>query len=224
MSAIDPKQAEQEELVAEWLRATPGFFERYASLLNEIRLKHPHEDRAISLQERQMTLLRTQNQELNRRLSEMLHFGSRNDKTQQSLVAWLLRLMAANTKGDVESAIAAGLAEVFEVESAQLLAPNTAFGPWIDTPLCGSAKELASASVDLLATQVAIDPEWQSMVAIGLPLGKSVGAAQSPAVLLLASKDETRFTADMGAFYLRQIAELTAAALDRIQAYEPSTS
>ena len=224
MSAIDPKQAEQEELVAEWLRSTPGFFERYANLLNEIRLKHPHEDRAISLQERQMTLLRTQNQELNRRLSEMLHFGSRNDKTQRSLVAWLLRLMSANTKVGVKSAVTMGLAEVFEVESTQLLSPNTAFGPWIDTPLCGSAKELASASVDLLATQVTIDPEWQSMVAIGLPLGKSVGAVQSPAVLLLASKDETRFTADMGAFYLRQIAELTAAALDRIQAYEPSTS
>jgi uncharacterized protein YigA (DUF484 family) len=60
MSAIDPKQAEQEELVAEWLRATPGFFERYADLFNEIRIKHPHEDRAISLQERQMTVLRTQ--------------------------------------------------------------------------------------------------------------------------------------------------------------------
>jgi uncharacterized protein YigA (DUF484 family) len=222
MSAIDHKQAEQEELVADWLRATPGFFDRYADLLNEIRLKHPHEDRAISLQERQMTLLRTQNQELNRRLSEMLHFGSRNDKTQQSLVAWLLHLMRANSKVDVESAVTAGLAEVFEVESAQLLSPNAAFGPWVDTPLCGSAKELASASVDLLATQVTIDLEWQSMVAIGLPLGKSIGVAQSPAVLLLASKDETRFTADMGAFYLRQIAELTAAALDRIQAYEPS--
>ena len=202
MSAIDPKQAEQEELVAEWLRSTPGFFERYADLFYEIRIKHPHEDRAISLQERQMTVLRTQNQELNRRLSEMLHFGSRNDKTQQSLVAWLLRLMKANNKADVESAITSGLAEVFEVESAQLLSPNSAFGPWVDTPLCGSAKE------------------WQSMVAIGLPLGKSIGAAQSPAVLLLASKDESRFTADMGAFYLRQIAELTAAALDRIQAYE----
>jgi uncharacterized protein YigA (DUF484 family) len=182
-------------LVAEWLRVTPGFFERYANLLNEIRLKHPHEDRAISLQERQMTLLRTQNQELNRRLSEMLHFGSRNDKTQQSLVSWLLRLMGANSKADVESAVTAGLAEVFEVESAQLLSPNAAFGPWIDTPLCGSAKELASASVDLLATQVTIDSEWQSMVAIGLPLGKSIGTVQSPAVLLLASKDETRFTA-----------------------------
>ena len=220
MSAIDPKQVEQEELVAEWLRATPGFFDRYADLFNEIRIKHPHQDRAISLQERQMTVLRTQNQELNRRLSEMLHFGSRNDKTQQSLVAWLLRLMKANNKADIEGAITSGLAEVFEVESAQLLAPNSAFGPWIDTPLCGSAKELAAASVDLLASQTTIDPSWQSMVAIGLPLGKSINAAQSPAVLLLASKDETRFTADMGAFYLRQIAELTAAALDRIQAYE----
>ena len=224
MSAIDPKQAEQEELVAEWLRATPGFFERYANLLNEIRLKHPHEDRAISLQERQMTLLRTQNQELNRRLSEMLHFGSRNDKTQQSLVAWLLRLMGANTKVDVESAVTMGLAEVFEVESAQILSPNSAFGPWIDTPLCGSTKELATASVDLLETQVRIDPEWQSLVAIGLPIGKSLGVVQSPAALLLVSKDEARFTADMGAFYLRQIAELTAVALDRIQAYEPSAS
>jgi uncharacterized protein YigA (DUF484 family) len=220
MSAIDPKQAEQEELVAEWLRSTPGFFERYADLFNEIRIKHPHEDRAISLQERQMTVLRTQNQELNRRLSEMLHFCSRNDKTQQSLVAWLMCLMKANNKAEVQMAITAGLAEVFEVEASELLAPNSAFGPWIDTPLCGSARELAAASVDLLASQTTIDPEWQSMVAIGLPLGKSIGVNQSPAVLLLVSKDETRFTADMGAFYLRQIAELTAAALDRVQAYE----
>jgi uncharacterized protein YigA (DUF484 family) len=220
MSAIDPQQAEQEELVAEWLRATPGFFERYANLLNDIRLKHPHEDRAISLQERQMTMLRSQNQELNRRLSEMLHFGSRNDKTQQGLVAWLLRLMRANNKADVEAAVTQGLAEVFEVDAAQILAPNNAFGPWIDTPLCGSAKELAAASIDLLATQTTIDPEWQSMVAIGLPLGKGGSSNQAPGVLLLASKDESRFTADMGAFYLRQIAELTAAALDRVQVYE----
>jgi len=224
MSVIDAKQAEQEELVAEWLRATPGFFERYANLLNEIRLKHPHEDRAISLQERQMTLLRTQNQELNRRLSEMLHFGSRNDKTQQALVAWLLQLMRSNTKEEVESAVTIGLAEVFEVDSAQLLSPHSAFGPWIDTPLCGSAKELAAASVDLLATQTAIDPEWQSMVAIGLPIGRASAKPQAPAVLLLASKDETRFTADMGAFYLKQIAELTAAALDRVKAYEENGS
>ncbi|WP_231969324.1 hypothetical protein [Polynucleobacter necessarius] len=75
-------------------------------------------------------------------------------------------------------------------------------------------------SIELLASQTQMDPDWQSMVGIGLSLGNSIGINQSPAVLLLASKGESRFTADMGAFYLRQIAELTAAALDRIQAYE----
>ena len=220
MSAIDPQQAEQEELVAEWLRSTPGFFERYANLLNEIRLKDPHGDRAISLQERKMTMLRSQNQELNRRLSEMLHFGSRNDKTQQSLVAWLLRLMRANTKADIESAVTLGLAEVFEVEGAKILPPNPAFSSWIDTPLCGAIQELPDASINLLVNQTQLDSDWQSLVAIGLPLGKTIGVDQAPAVLLLASKDVTRFTSDMGAFYLRQIAELAAAALDRIQSNE----
>ena len=219
-SAIDSKQAEQEALVADWLRATPEFFERYADLLNEIRLKHPHGGSAISLQERQMSILRTQNQELNRRLSEMLHFGSRNDKTQKGLVAWLLLLMRASTRFEVETAVTSGLAEVFEVDAAMVLPPQPFFSPWLESPLCGSAKELPAASIDLLATQIAIDDQWQSLVAIGLPLS----SAAAPAVLLLASKDANRFTADMGAFYLRQIAELTAAALDRVRAYEPASA
>ena len=218
MSAIDPKQVEQEELVAEWLRATPGFFERYADLLNDVRLKHPHEDRAISLQERQMTLLRTQNQELNRRLSEMLHFGSRNDKTQQGLVAWLLRLIRASNVADVKAAITNGLAEVFEVDSAQILLPNILFTQWIEKPLCGSIEKLADDSLKILASQTKLLPDWKSLVVVGIPL--KVNRDVPPAALLLASDDATRFTSEMGAFYLRQIAELAAAALDRVGAYE----
>ena len=218
MSAIDPMQVEQEELVAEWLRSTPDFFERYADLLNDVRLKHPHEDRAISLQERQMTLLRTQNQELNRRLSEMLHFGSRNDKTQQGLVAWLLRLMRASNVVDVKAAITNGLAEVFEVNSAQILLPNTLFAQWVEKPLCGSIKELSDENIKILAAQTDLHPDWQSLVVVGIPLKKKQDAP--PTALLLASDDVTRFTSEMGAFYLRQIAELAAAALDRVGAYE----
>lgn len=215
MSEIDATQAEQEALVAEWLRSTPGFFERHAELLNDIRLKHPHEGRAISLQERQMTLLRSQNDELNRRLSEMLHFGSRNDKTQQGLVAWLMMLMRAGDHAEVESAVSVGLASVFEVNAVHILSPNADFAPWVERPLCGAATELPAVSIDLLAQQIAIHVDWQSMVAIGLPLKN-----HAPGVLFLASQDPSRFTADMGVFYLRQIAELTAAALDRVGAYE----
>ena len=35
MSEIDSTQVEQEALVAEWLRATPGFFERHAELYQD---------------------------------------------------------------------------------------------------------------------------------------------------------------------------------------------
>ena len=215
MSQLDSTQAEQEALVAEWLRATPGFFERYAELLNDIRLRHPHEDRAISLQERQMSLLRNQNTELNRRLSEMLHFGSRNDKTQQGLVAWLLMLMKASNQADVEHAVTAGLAEGFEVDAVRILSPNSAYAPWVARPLCGPLAGLPQADIDLLSQSVPLDAAWQSIAAIGLPL-----QSHPPAVLLLVSHDATRFTLDMGTFYLQQIAQLTSAALDRVGAYE----
>ncbi|MFL6665474.1 MAG: DUF484 family protein, partial [Rhizobacter sp.] len=47
-----------EQDIANYLVNTPGFFERHAELLSTIRLTSPHGQRAVSLQERQMELLR----------------------------------------------------------------------------------------------------------------------------------------------------------------------
>ncbi|MFM8511223.1 MAG: DUF484 family protein, partial [Betaproteobacteria bacterium] len=44
--------------IANYLAHTPGFFERQAELLATIRLASPHGTRAVSLQERQMEMLR----------------------------------------------------------------------------------------------------------------------------------------------------------------------
>jgi uncharacterized protein YigA (DUF484 family) len=110
------EQIERENLVAEWLKATPGFFERHANLLAEISLKNPHGDRAISLQERQLSVLREQNQALNKRLSEMLRFGSQNDKTQALMIDWLKNLLQAKDDIQVNQVITQGLSEIFDVE------------------------------------------------------------------------------------------------------------
>ncbi len=40
--------------IANYLAASPGFFERHAELLGSIQLTSPHGQRAVSLQERQM--------------------------------------------------------------------------------------------------------------------------------------------------------------------------
>ncbi len=44
--------------IAEYLVNTPGFFERHAEMLAAIQLTSPHGQRAVSLQERHMDMLR----------------------------------------------------------------------------------------------------------------------------------------------------------------------
>ena len=189
------EQQEREALVAEWLKATPGFFDRHANLLAEIQLKNPHGDRAISLQERQLGVLRQQNQALNQRLSDMLRFGSQNDKTQGLMIAWLKSLLAAKTKAEVDSAITDGLSKVFEVESVQLIEQSN------DSNFCGPKEGAPDQLKNLMADEV------KSLAVIDLP------AVQMQ--MILASHQNEKFTADMGRVYLEQIGELASAAMIR---------
>ena len=47
-----------EDDIARYLGSTPGFFERHADLLAGVQLASPHSNRTISLQQRQMEMLR----------------------------------------------------------------------------------------------------------------------------------------------------------------------
>jgi uncharacterized protein YigA (DUF484 family) len=188
------EQQEREALVAEWLLATPGFFERHADLLAEIQLKNPHGDRAISLQERQLGVLRQQNQALNQRLSDMLRFGSQNDKTQGLMIQWLSNLLSAKSEADVRAAISTGLATIFDIEQVELLDGDHG-------NFCGSANQSSDAIKALLKENI------QSLAVINLSLLN--------VQILLASQSAEKFTSDMGRVYLDQIGELALAALTR---------
>lgn len=210
MSAPELSQDEQEALVVQWLKAYPGFFERHAEVLQEVRLKDPNSDRAISLQERQMHLLRSQNQELNLRLNEMLRFGSRNDKTQVAMVAWLQKLIEAKDINEVNSALESGLSSVFEVEVCKVLPVDPIFEKLLDRPICQAFANCPDVFKEKLG-HLQANNEWESLAILAIPLDQSRFAG-----LVLLSKDRERFTEDMGVFYLRQIAGLAAAALRRV--------
>jgi uncharacterized protein YigA (DUF484 family) len=188
------EQQEREALVAEWLLATPGFFERHADLLADIQLKNPHGDRAISLQERQLGVLRQQNQALNQRLSDMLRFGSQNDKTQGLMIQWLSNLLSAKSEADVRVAISSGLAKIFDIEQVELLDGE-------HDNFCGSADQVSDA------VKAHLNEEMKSLAVVNLsPLKVQI---------LLASRNVEKFTSDMGRVYLDQIGELALAALTR---------
>ena len=64
--------------IAEFLANTPGFFERHAELLGTVQLTSPHGQRAVSLQERQMEMLREKIKGLEMKIIEMIRNGQDN--------------------------------------------------------------------------------------------------------------------------------------------------
>ncbi|MDE2083029.1 MAG: DUF484 family protein, partial [Burkholderiales bacterium] len=64
--------------IAQYLAHNPAFFERHAELLSSVQLTSPHGQRAVSLQERQMEMLRDRIRGLEMRIVEMIRHGQEN--------------------------------------------------------------------------------------------------------------------------------------------------
>ena len=67
--------------VAEYLRQHPDFFIDYENLLSELALPHHTGEHAISLVERQVSVLRTRNRDVRNRLNRLLETARDNDRS-----------------------------------------------------------------------------------------------------------------------------------------------
>ncbi|WP_153098848.1 DUF484 family protein [Paraburkholderia hayleyella] len=106
--------------IAAYLLATPDFFVEHAEVLAAVRLANPHGKAAVSLQERQIEILREKNKMLERRLAELLRYGHENDSMATHFCHWTARVAAERDPHALPQVIAAGLREVFEVPQAAL--------------------------------------------------------------------------------------------------------
>src|SRR5574343_1306838 len=85
-----------EDEIANYLVPTPGFFERNAQVLASIQLTSPHGQRAVSLQERQMEMLRDRIQGLERRIMDMIRNGQENEAIAERLHRWVRAVLLAH--------------------------------------------------------------------------------------------------------------------------------
>ncbi|HMB72148.1 MAG TPA: DUF484 family protein [Gammaproteobacteria bacterium] len=76
---VDATQTPSEAEIAEYLTQHPDFFERHTSLLIRMRLPHAPSGTTISLVERQIALLRQQNDKLQRNLRDLVAVARQND-------------------------------------------------------------------------------------------------------------------------------------------------
>jgi len=83
-----------DDMIAEYLQSNPDFFNKYPSLVAELKIPHEHGS-AVSLVERQMTVLRDQHQQTRKRLHELIEIARQNEELARRMHKLALTLMDA---------------------------------------------------------------------------------------------------------------------------------
>jgi len=211
--------------IADYLVSSPGFFERHAELLGTIQLTSPHGQRAVSLQERQMEMLRDKIKGLERQIVEMIRHGQDNMAIADKLHRWTRALMLTANAADLPNVLVRELQHQFMIPAAAVRLWGAAdafaglaftrdtgedvrtFASSLTAPYCG-------VNTGFEAVQWLDDPGQASSIAL-VPL-RHDGELVAFGLLVLASPDPTRYSAAMGTDFLARIGEVASAALTRL--------
>lgn len=110
-----------EEAVASFLGSHPDFFDRHARLLTQLEIAHQPGGMAISLVERQVSLLRQKSAELEKQLKQLVSVAKANDALVEKIHRLSLRLMATSDFAVRLDLLESGLREDFRAERAVLV-------------------------------------------------------------------------------------------------------
>jgi uncharacterized protein YigA (DUF484 family) len=214
-----------EDDIAEYLTNTPDFFERHNEVLATVQLTSPHSHRAISLQERQAEILRGKVRDLELKAAQMIRYGQSNVTIADKLQDWTCALLTARDADALVEVATARLATIYDIPQVAIrlwgVAPtyaDRAYAAGVENAIKTYADELTEAYCGVrrelpLLNWLTDGDSVKSMAVV--PLRQS---AEAPVfgLLVLASGDENRFTADMGTLFLERISAQASAALSRL--------
>ncbi len=214
--------------IADYLVHNPAFFERQAELLATIQLHSPHGGRAVSLQQRQMEMLRERIKGLERKIMEMIRNSQENLAIADRLHRWTRAVL-------LQREPAALPALMVDVLRNEFLIPQAAIRVWDagDAFAGSTAAQAVSDDVRSFAASLALPycglnagfeaAQWLDEDAAGVTSIALIPLAHSSndngrvfGLLVLGSPDPTRYSADMGTEFLVRIGEIASAALSRI--------
>ena len=217
---IDIKDTERD--IVRYLRDHPDFFERHQGLLADMLL--PHETGgAISLLERQVSVLREQRDDYKKKLQQLIKTAQKNEQLNNHVNALILALLDAMSLEEVLEVVRTRLANDFDAEAVVVRLFNTghptmtrlpelvdwsepvlgAFEKVIDgrKPVCGALKP---GQLDALFS----DQSDNIVSAALIPLVESASSSKCYGMLAIGSPDRNRFRADMGTVFLSQLGKV----------------
>ncbi len=211
--------------VAQYLADNPHFFEEHAGLLGEVKLSSPLTGRAVSLQERQMEVMRGKFQALELRLTELSRRAEENETIARRFHAWTQELLRSQGGAAMARDLIDGLCRHFVVPQGTLrlwqVAPAHAdswfaagvsdderiFAASLRAPYCGPNQDFATVRW--------LDEAEAVRSTVMMPLSAE---GQTFGMLVLGSPDPQRFTPSMATDFLVHIAETASTALAPLRA------
>lgn len=217
-SAVDARD------VAGFLRANPAFLDQHPELLRALSIPHQSGD-AVSLLERQVTVLRDDNTRLKKQLDDWVRLARANETLNHKIHELVLTLMHAVGPQAIFASLERALREQFGADRIQtLIFAEPAFvdsgddahftGPKSDrrAPFATVITQARSACgpLDLAAREALFAEHEAGGSAVIMPL---LGKAWD-GVLVIASNDATRYQGDMGTEFLTFLKEIVTLVLD----------
>jgi hypothetical protein len=225
-NAEDSVAAPDAQRVSDYLASHPDFFDAHPELLAQMQLSHPS-GKAVSLIERQVQVLRTQNQDLKKRLLELVDVARDNDRLSERVHRLTLELLRAASLTELLDSLEHSLRNEFLADAVALHLPavdesrlretgaralhiDDALRALLPTPLvdgkpqCGRLKQ--DQAEFLFGDQAAA---IESCAVI--PLGDHACAG----LLSIGSREVNRFNPCMGTLFLSHLGELVASLLGR---------
>jgi uncharacterized protein YigA (DUF484 family) len=217
-----------EETVTRFLESTPDYFLRHPDLLAALVIPHPETGRAVSLVERQVRVLRDQNDAHSRQLHELIANARDNDQLAERLQRFALAVVDAAALDDLLDTAQDMLRQEFSLDGVAVRLTGN------PRPACARPEfvEANDAMLDALQNLLAerngqpVCGELPEVSIITNLFGPSADAIRSTAiiglerrglhgVLVLGSGDAQRFRPDMGTVYLARLGDLLMAGIAR---------
>jgi uncharacterized protein YigA (DUF484 family) len=204
--------------VAGYLRSHPDFFERMPGLISELSLPHDAGS-AVSLVERQVSILRERNIDMRKRLSELVDAANDNDTLFEKTRTLTLALVEASDPEAIDAVLATELIEGFGADCAVcyfcqphaeashrhlIYAESTQAVPLFQLTQ-GTGISCGVLRPDEFESLFAISTEAEGSAAI-----VQLGHGDLLGLLAIGSKDPERFSSDMGTLFVRYIGDILA--------------
>lgn len=211
-----------EESVRDYLKDNADFLQRHPDLLDHLQISHASGS-AISLVEKQVSVLRERNMDMRHRLNTLTGNARDNDKLYEQTRGLVLKLLEADSIDSLYRTFTECMASDFDVEHTSMI-------------LFGDGAQAGACRVDSLErAKIEIGPLLKGGKAVCGALRKEelsylfpdagdVGSAalvplnnsEQRGLIAVGSSDATRYNSAMGTLFLSHIADVVVRLLPRL--------